>query len=336
MRRNNLYFYSYTANFKVPIETPLIHLEKRKVLIVEWVDIYGRSYFGECNAFETDWYHDETIASVVINLKKWFEKHQHDTFDNYESSVSKLNELDEYPNARSVLSMIFVQMFNELGEVKVSYGATVNGHLKEYVTRYAHTMPNRIKLKWNQHSKEDMKFLETQYPDVLRVIDANGKITESDISILNQFKSKQFIYIEQPFKDYETYLTLRNKLNVPVFIDESAVNVDTVNKFNTEQVIDGVVVKPSRVGGIDKAIEMINYCKQNELKVVIGGMYEFGLSAYFTAMLASYSDYPSDISPSDYYFDYDFIENPASIDQNNIMYTPPLVNKQKLKKYNKY
>ena len=46
-----------------------------------------------------------------------------------------------------------------------------------------------------------------------------------------------------------------------------------------------VVLKPFRLGGIDKVIEAMKILKAKEFNSW-GGMYEFGLSRYFTAMLA--------------------------------------------------
>ncbi len=40
-------------------------------------------------------------------------------------------------------------------------------------------------------------------------------------------------------------------------------------------------------------------------------MYEYGLSRYFTAMLARKGDYPGDVTPAGYYFDQDGLLNQA-------------------------
>ena len=45
------------------------------------------------------------------------------------------------------------------------------------------------------------------------------------------------------------------------------------------------MVKPFRLGGIDRALELI-HLKEKDIKVIVGGMYEYGLSRYFTALLA--------------------------------------------------
>lgn len=157
-------------------------------------------------------------------------------------------------------------------------------------------------------------------------------LNHEHVSLLNTFKDEQFIYIEQPFSKYEDYFEHISALKLPVFIDESALNLEQIIQFNQHNLIDGVVIKPSRVGGIDKALEIIEYCREHQLKYVIGGMYEFGLSSYYTAYLAQQSSYPSDVTPSDYYFTEDFVVNSAKTQGHQIKYLPPIVDKDKLTK----
>lgn len=332
MPNNEMNFYSFKAPFRIPIKTPLIELEQREILVVEWVNRDGQSYFGECNAFTTDWYHFETIASVKDVLSQWFPKCKHAELTNEVEALNLLEDLNDFPNARSVMSMIFYQMFNELEPITIDYGATINQQMEQYFKQYDQKIPSRIKLKWHNNIQRDINYLEEHYPDVHRVIDANGTIEAKDIPLLNTFNTKNFIYIEQPFKNIESYKAHRSSLNLPIFIDESATSLEHIKQFQHVGIIDGVVIKPSRVGGIDKAIEMINYCKAHHLKYVIGGMYEFGLSSYFTAMLAQDSDYPSDITPNDYYFTDDIVVEGSTLQQNKIKYSIPQVNQSKLKK----
>nr|WP_263312910.1 o-succinylbenzoate synthase [Mammaliicoccus sp. Marseille-Q6498] len=332
MKQNELNFYTYKANFKIPIQTPLTTLQEREVLIVEWKDKNGQTYYGECNAFSSDWYHFETIQTVKEALQLWFETHKIDDFESYEIACHKINELDKYPNARSAMSMVFFQKFHKLDDVEVDYGATINGNLEQHFKNYNNKLPTRVKLKWHTEIEEDIHYLTDHYPQIKRAIDANGVLNGEDVLLLNQFKDDNFIYIEQPFKDYDKYNKYREQLNLPIFIDESAESIEQIKKFIHAELIDGVVIKPSRVGGIDKALEVIHYCNEHDIKFVVGGMYEFGLSGYFTAYLAQFSHYPSDITPSDYYFDEDFISNPSILNGNKVFYTPPKVELNKLLK----
>ena len=51
-------------------------------------------------------------------------------------------------------------------------------------------------------------------------------------------------------------------------------------------------------------------------------MYEFGLSRYFTAMLAKEGDYPGDVTPSGYYFEGDLVRDSGILKENDSFYSP--------------
>ena len=55
-------------------------------------------------------------------------------------------------------------------------------------------------------------------------------------------------------------------------------------------------------------------------------MYEFGLSRYFTAMLAKEGDYPGDVTPSGYYFEGD-LERFRHFKRGNDSFYSPKVQK---------
>lgn len=213
-------FYTFTAEFKIPIKTPLIELDSREVLVVEWKDYEGNTFYGECNAFSTNWYHYETIQSVQNILTIWYENNKYNQLDSYDKASLSLESLNDYPNARSVMSMIFFQKFHKLQEIEVDYGATISGNLQEYFKSYNGRLPSRIKVKWNDNIKEDMKYLKMNYPEVKRAIDANGVLNTDIIKVLNSFYDENFIYIEQPFKELKQYKEVTNKLEIPVFIDD--------------------------------------------------------------------------------------------------------------------
>ena len=58
--------------------------------------------FGECNAFETNWYNEETIETVQEILSQWSESIVKNSFHKYEDWKPYLDILDNYP-AREVL-----------------------------------------------------------------------------------------------------------------------------------------------------------------------------------------------------------------------------------------
>ena len=58
--------------------------------------------FGECNAFETNWYNEETIETVQEILSQWSESIVKNSFHKYEDWKPYLDILDIIPQ-REVL-----------------------------------------------------------------------------------------------------------------------------------------------------------------------------------------------------------------------------------------
>ena len=62
-------------------------------------------------------------------------------------------------------------------------------------------------------------------------------------------------------------------------------------------------------------------------------MYEYGLSRYFTAMLARKGDYPGDVTPAGYYFDQDVVTKSGILKRGDSNFAPPLVDITQLQPY---
>lgn len=116
----------------------------------------------------------------------------------------------------------------------------------------------------------------------------------------------------------------------PVAIDEKADTVGNILEILDNYAIDVVVLKPFRLGGIDKVMDIIKMLNDKNVKIVIGGMYEYGLSRYFTAMLAQFSNYPSDITPEGYYFENDMVDRAGILKRGSIYFEPPKVKSTRL------
>ena len=126
-----------------------------------------------------------------------------------------------------------------------------------------------------------------------------------------------------------------NELNAShypsIAIDEKATSIKHIVSIVNQYPVKVVVLKPFRLGGIDKVIEAMKILKAKGIQFVVGGMYEFGLSRYFTAILAKEGNYPGDITPSGYYFKEDLVKDSGILKEGMIEFTPPKVELSKLK-----
>lgn len=318
MKINELKFYLYSQAFKSPIVTPKVSLDKRECLIIELITETGDTYFGECNAFKTPWYDKETISSVKQQIEQWFVSIKNKDVYSFEEWQSLLNTLNHCPAARSTVVMALYQMYYKLKAFKVEYGATVSGWSDAQFATLKQTQPKRIKVKYSNQLISDINKLKSlEFPFDI-VIDANESLDINQYQEINKDMNQNILYIEEPFANINTLKQFDNEPQLPIAIDEKATSIDDIQFIVSHYQIDTVVLKPFRLGGIDRVIETIDYLKNRGINIVVGGMYEYGLSRYFTAMLSQYGDYPGDVTPAGYYFENDFVENEGILKEGMI------------------
>ncbi|MFB3204629.1 o-succinylbenzoate synthase, partial [Staphylococcus pseudintermedius] len=83
-------------------------------------------------------------------------------------------------------------------------------------------------------------------------------------------------------------------------------------------------------GGIDRVLEAMQVLQSKGIHVVIGGMYECGLSRYFTAWLSQWGDYAGDVTPEGFYFERDVTNNVGRLHDGQLYFEPPVVNQSLL------
>ncbi|MDN8859439.1 o-succinylbenzoate synthase, partial [Staphylococcus aureus] len=64
-----------------------------------------------------------------------------------------------------------------------------------------------------------------------------------------------------------------------------------------------------------------------------GGMYEYGLSRYFTAMIARKGDYPVYVTPAGNYFEQDVVTKSCILKEGRLEFRPPLGDITQLQPY---
>ncbi|MEL0538617.1 o-succinylbenzoate synthase [Staphylococcus debuckii] len=335
MKFKTINFYTYQAPFKTPIQTPKIEMHARKVLIIEIINQEGNSYFGECNAFETNWYANETIDTVYHSLKTWFEKEiSGKEIADFETAQTALDQLSGEPAARCTAAMAFYQAFNKLEAFSVEYGATVSGLSEVQLNVLQNTQPRRVKLKWSETVEGDLEQLSQLSSQPLLALDANESLGSDDVPELQEINNRfNILYIEEPFRYLSSINNIEKGTIPPIALDEKASDIDSIVCYIENYNIETVVLKPFRLGGIDRMLEAIKFLQQKNVKVVIGGMYEYGLSRYFTAYLSRLGDYPGDITPYGYYFSEEFTAENGILKEGRIEFTPPKVDKNKLTPY---
>lgn len=323
--------YTYKELFKTPIVTPKVTLYERESLIIEFITQDYQSFFGECNAFQTDWYDNETIDKVVETLNRWKPQIIGKQLKSFQSWGAYLEQLEETPATRAAVVMAVYQMYDELPSFVVDYGATVSGLTDTRLNELRVTQPQRIKIKWSSQLVQDIQRIRELDLNCKITIDANESLSVESFEMLRTIHQKDILYIEEPFKSLKDLNSIESMSYPSIAIDEKATSIQNIISIIEHYPIEVVVLKPFRLGGIDKVIEAMNVLEDRGIQYVVGGMYEFGLSRYFTAMLAKEGDYPGDVTPLGYYFEEDIVRNSGILKEGMIYFTPPKVLKSRLK-----
>lgn len=316
MKCTHLNLYLYSAPFKRAVKTALVTMTERKVLVIG-VIIDDREYFAEVNSFETPWYHYETIASSITNCQRIFSRLK-------DKDIAAIEELqiyldDKAPNASSAFDYIGVQYFQQLRPVTVPIGQT----LHQGVTSFRDDA-KRIKLKMHDDILSQVQSIR-QSSAVPIVIDANGTLERQHFDLLKALDDYQILYFEEPFADillYEQFL--RKYPDVPLAIDEHATSPEAIQAFH-DIGVGTAVIKYSRIGGITSALNL-----DGAMTYISGGMYEYGLSKYATAMLGQHFGTIPDVTPRGTYFDDDFSHYDERVADGVLYMTMPTVDRKKL------
>ena len=123
--------------------------------------------------------------------------------------------------------------------------------------------------------------------------------------------------IEQPLgtTDFYEHAILQKQIETPICLDEnirSLGDVKLAHHLNSAKVIN---LKIPRVGGLSEALDILDYCQQNQLDVWLGGMFESGVGRSLNLILAThpYFTFPGDLSASNRYYKEDTIEESFSL-----------------------
>jgi O-succinylbenzoate synthase len=149
-----------------------------------------------------------------------------------------------------------------------------------------------------------------EFPEINLCIDANGTL-DLDETDWAQLDALELAHVEQPLapgRDAELR-TLATRIGTPICVDESLLGPADVERLAG---IGGVAVfnvKPSRVGGLAAALEVVDGARRAGIEVFCGGLLESGIGrAHALAFAAVAADRPTHLGPSSSYFSVDVTE----------------------------
>lgn len=166
----------------------------------------------------------------------------------------------------------------------------------------------RVKIKIAPgRDREVLRAIRTECGDAFVLqADANGAYSSDDISHLCSLDEFNLQFIEQPFAatDLPSHVELSQRSSTAVCLDESICTIEELMTAIEMNACSVVNIKPSRVGGIGAAMQMLHILEAHEVDAWVGGMLESGIGRASCLALASLQGFTltPDLSASSRYF----------------------------------
>ncbi|WP_265459119.1 o-succinylbenzoate synthase [Enterococcus sp. HY326] len=186
------------------------------------------------------------------------------------------------------------------------------------VADYLEAGYQRVKLKIQPgYDYQPLAALRQKFPELTLMADANSAYTLQNLEQLKQLDELNLTMLEQPFnqRDFTEHAILQKEMQTAICLDEnirSLMDVKTAVALNSCRAIN---LKIPRVGGLQEAQRIYEFCLNEDILVWLGGMFESGVGRSLNLQFASQPgfNFPGDISASDRYFAEDIVKEPAKM-----------------------
>jgi O-succinylbenzoate synthase len=323
-----------------PFATSYGTYHDRETIIVQIIDEQGVSGWGECVAFETPWYTEETVQGAWHMMEQFLiPSLLQGQIDHPQQLSSLWQGIRRNTMAKAGLEMALWDLYAKgqnkplyevVGgdskplKVGVAIGLQANlSHYYRFIDQYMQQGYERIKVKIKPGSDIDLiAALRNRYPTIALMADANSAYALSDMQHLQQLDAYNLLMIEQPLAadDIIDHAQLQAQLATPICLDESIVSYDDVRHAIGLGSCRVINIKLGRVGGWNEALRIHQLCLEQHIPLWCGGMLETGIGRAHNLALASLPGFtlPGDISASARYWERDIILPEVVIEQGKV------------------
>jgi O-succinylbenzoate synthase len=193
-----------------------------------------------------------------------------------------------------------------LSSVSVSIAVGLADPLSE-VERAVDQGVSRFKLKIEPGRVDHVADVRRRHKEIVIGVDANGSFDPATARELAPLSGLGVAYLEQPVADLRApgAFSMKWPLDVPVFADESVRSVSDAEAILGLGHVDGVVVKPGRLGW-SGALVVAAMANASGKLWRASGLLETGIGRAYTDILAARPDaFISDVAPADWFLEKD-------------------------------
>lgn len=332
-------FQRIQRKLKKPFVTSLQTVRERESIIVTVQSESGNKGYGECVAFSTPWYTEETVESCAFVMEQVLKPLLLDKSLTGPEEVDGIFEAVKGNNmAKAAIAMAVWDLFAKEEGVplwqyiggtqhQIPAGVVVAANSEDLIGDIDQAVAkgySRIKVKISPDSHAELlKKAIRRYPEIVFFADANGGFGEETFDQLAAFDEVGFRLIEQPFGEQEWGLHAKAKrlLKTSICLDESIKSIQDVERMIDMKAGDIIVLKMGRLGGWNVTLKVVELCRRHSIEMWVGGMIEFGVSKAHNLALASLADIvlPGDFSDSRHFWEEDIISPEIEVKNGKIM-----------------
>jgi len=290
----------------------------------------GTIGWGESIHLDTPWFTHESLESGYLLLRDQFLPAIHrvsavsieelrGTFNWVQGNNQSLGGID-CALADIAAQQAGLPLYRYLGgttnrvAVGTSLGIKPEDELYRSVEKSQREGYRRIKIKIKPGSDAEMiAGVRARFPGMGIMVDANAAYSLEDLPMFKKLDELGLLMIEQPLAngDLVDHAKLQKQLQTPLCLDESAKNLDEVKSAAALGSARIINIKPPRVGGPGRVVEMLAFIREAQLGAWIGGMMETGVGRLLNAACGTLAgiNYPGDLRPPLDYLALDIVDN---------------------------
>lgn len=335
IRIKRVTLYHISMQLKSPFATSYGAYTDRETVLVEAEDESGVIGWGECAAFSTPWYTEETIGTAWHMMEDFLIPLLLDSTLEHARDIGPLFSIFKRNHmAKAALETAVWDVYAKLQDLplakmlggvrqEIETGVAVGlqetpQQLYRLIDRYLQEGYRRVKVKIKPGNDiELLRGIRREFPDLKLMADANSAYTLQDMEHLKRMDEFGLMMIEQPLAsdDIIDHAKLQQELATPICLDESLVSYEDVRKALELGSCRVVTLKIGRVGGLTEAIRIHDLCAAHGIPVWCGGMLDTGIGRAHNIALATLPGFtlPGDISASSRYWERDVISPKVTV-----------------------
>lgn len=330
MEIRSIEMFHVKMNLISPFETSFGVEEERECIIVRIEEKGGEEGWGEVPASAGPWYSHETAKCEWHIIEDFISKDIIGKEIKRPEEIWKgaVSRIRGHNMAKAGVDMALWDLYSRLegkslskaiGGEKDRIESGVSIGIKKDLDSLVETVKSnvekgyrRIKLKikpgWDL---EVVRRVREEFPDFPLQVDANGAYDMGYLRLFRELDKYNLMMIEQPFsfEDLVQHSELAKLIRTPICLDESITSKERAIEAYRIGSCSIINVKPARIGGLTKTLELHDFCVSVGIPIWIGGLLETGIGRAHLVAAASLPGvrYPNDISASSRYYKEDIV-----------------------------